>query len=67
MAGSYVLDYAARVWPKIASLRPASLFKYYEPQQVVNAGLAASDVEVFGLVAAAALLVALAAFSRRDL
>jgi ABC-2 type transport system permease protein len=67
MAGSYVLDYAARVWPKIASLRPASLFKYYEPQQVVNAGLAASDVEVFGLVAAVALLVAFAAFSRRDL
>ena len=67
MAGSYVLDYAARVWPKIASLRPASLFRYYEPQQVVTAGLGASDVEVFGLVAAVALLAAFAVFSSRDL
>jgi ABC-2 type transport system permease protein len=67
MAGSYVLDYAARVWPKIASLRPLSLFRYYEPQQVVNAGLAREDVFVFAAVAAVALSLAFAAFSRRDL
>ncbi len=67
MAGSYVLDYAARVWPAIASLRPLSLFKYYEPQRVVGAGLALSDVQVFAGVAGVALLVAFAVFSRRDL
>ncbi len=67
MAGSYVLDYAARVWPAIASLRPVSLFRYYDPQQVIRAGLDGRDAAVFGAVAAAALLVAFAAFARRDL
>lgn len=67
MAGSYVLDYAARVWPRIASLRPLSLFRYYEPQQVLTAGLARADVIVFAAVAAAALALAFAVFSRRDL
>ena len=67
MAGSYVLDYAARVWPAIASLRPLSLFRYYEPQQVLRAGLAGSDLLVFAAVAAASLLVAFVAFAFRDL
>jgi hypothetical protein len=67
MAGSYVLDYAARVWPRIASLRPLSLFRYYEPQRVLNAGLARADVIVFAAVAAVALSLAFAVFSRRDL
>jgi ABC-2 type transport system permease protein len=67
MAGSYVLDYAARVWPRIASLRPLSLFRYYEPQQVVRSGLAVRDAEVFAAVAVVALLAALVVFSRRDL
>ncbi len=67
MAGSYVLDYAARVWPAIASVRPLSLFRYYEPQQVVRSGLEAADAAVFAVVGAAALLVAFGAFSRRDL
>jgi ABC-2 type transport system permease protein len=67
MAGSYVLDYAARVWPRLASLRPLSLFRYYEPEQVLNAGLARADVIVFAAVAAVALSLAFAAFSRRDL
>ena len=67
MAASYVLDYAARVWPAISSLRPLSLFAYYEPQLVVSAGLALPDVQVFAAVAAAALALAFAAFSGRDL
>ena len=67
LAGSYVLDYAARVWPRIAVLRPLSLFRYYEPQQVVSAGLAWHDVWVPAAVAAAALLLAFAVFARRDL
>jgi ABC-2 type transport system permease protein len=67
MAGAYVLDYTARVWPRIAALRPLSLFRYYEPQRVVRSGLVGSDLLVFGAVAAAALLVAFACFARRDL
>jgi ABC-2 type transport system permease protein len=67
MAGSYVLDYAARVWPRLASLRSLSLFRYYEPEQVLNAGLARADVIVFAAVAAVALSLAFAVFSRRDL
>ena len=66
MAGSYVLDYAARVWPRITSLRPLSLFRYYEPQQVLTAGLDRADVMVFAAVAALALGLAFAVFSRRD-
>lgn len=67
LAGSYVLDYAARVWPKLAPLRPLSLFRYYEPQRLLAAGLAREDVIVFAAVAAVALLLAFAVFSRRDL
>jgi ABC-2 type transport system permease protein len=67
MAGSYVLDYAARVWPAIASLRPFSLFRYYEPQQVLRAGLAGTDLQVFAAVAGSSLLVAFGVFAFRDL
>ena len=67
LAGSYVLDYAARVWPRIAALRPWSLFRYYEPEQVVNVGLDWSDVRIPAAVGAASLLLALVAFARRDL
>ncbi len=66
-AGSYVLDYAARVWPRIASLRPLSLFGYYEPQHLMNAGLAPGAILVPAAVGAAALLLAFAVFARRDL
>ena len=67
MAGSFVLDYAARVWPTLAPLRPFSLFRYYEPQRVMSAGLAGHDLAVPAAVGAAALLLAYAVFSRRDL
>lgn len=67
MAGSYVLDYAARIWSPLAPLRPFSLFKYYEPQRVLVAGLALPDVLVPAAVGAAALAVAFAVFAGRDL
>ncbi len=67
MAGSYVLDYAARVWPAIGSLRPASLFQYYDPQSVLRVGIAPADAAVFVAVGAAALLVAFLVFAWRDL
>jgi len=67
LAGSYVLDYVARVWPRLAALRPASLFRYYEPQRLVTAGFRGGDVVVPVAVGAAALVLALAVFARRDL
>lgn len=67
LAGSFVLDYAARVWPTLAPLRPLSLFRYYEPQRVVSAGLALHDVVVLAAVGTAAILLAFVAFARRDL
>lgn len=68
LAGSYVVDYLARVWPAIAFLRPLTLFRYFEPQRIVREGGAAPlDVTVLACAGAAALLLAFAAFARRDL
>lgn len=67
VAGAYVLDYAARVWPSIAWLRPLSLFRYYQPQQLMTSGLALGHLAILGSVGLAALLLALAVFARRDL
>jgi ABC-2 type transport system permease protein len=67
LAGSYVLDYLARVWSAIAFLRPLSLFRYYEPQRILREGVAAQDIAVLAAVGAAGLVLAFAAFARRDL
>ncbi len=68
LAGSYVLDYLARVWSAVAALRPLSLFRYYEPQRILREGGAAgADVAVLAGVGAVALLLAFAVFGRRDL
>jgi len=68
LAGSYVLDYLARVWSTIGFLRPLSLFRYFEPQRILReGGVAASDAAVLGAVCAVALLLAFAAFARRDI
>lgn len=67
LAASFVLEYLSRLWKPIASLRPASLFAYYQPHQVVSSGVGASDLIRLTMVAAAALLGALLVFRRRDL
>ena len=67
LAGSYVLDYLARVWTAIAFLRPLSLFRYHEPQRVLRDGLVAGDILVLSAVGAVALAAAFAVFARRDL
>ncbi len=67
LACSYVLDYLARVWTTIASLRPLSSFRYYEPQRILREGVASADVAVLAAVGAAGLLLAYAVFARRDL
>jgi len=69
LAGSYVLDYLARVWSAIGVLRPLSLFRYYEPQRLLRDGIAVGggDVLVLTAVGAVALAAAFAVFARRDL
>ena len=67
MVASYVLDYAARVWSRLAPIRPLSLFRYYEPQRLLSSGLAGEDVLVFAAVAVVALAAAFVVFARRDL
>ena len=67
LAGSYVLDYLGRVWSAIAFLRPLSVFRYYEPQRILREGVVVQDVAVLAAVGAAGLVLAFAAFARRDL
>ena len=67
LAGSYVLDYLARVWSAIGFLRPLSLFRYYEPQRILREGVSTGDVAVLAVVGAVALAAAFAVFGRRDL
>lgn len=68
LAGSYVTDYLARVWPTIGFLRPFTLFRYFEPQRILREGGATPlDVAVLACAGAVALLLAFAAFARRDL
>ncbi|MBI4543479.1 MAG: ABC transporter permease subunit [Gemmatimonadetes bacterium] len=67
IAFSFVLEYLARLWDRIGSLRPLSLFTYYQPQGILRNGLAPGDGLVLAAVGAVALAAALAVFQRRDL
>ncbi|HEX5071258.1 MAG TPA: hypothetical protein VFV78_13665 [Vicinamibacterales bacterium] len=67
IAGSFVLDYVARLWAPAARLRPLSLFRYYEPQAIVGAGVSTGAVIVLVCTTIAAFLIALAIAGRRDL
>ncbi|MEK6770003.1 MAG: ABC transporter permease subunit [Gemmatimonadota bacterium] len=67
IALSFVLDYLARAWDKMAPFRFLSLFRYYEPSRILRDGLGGTDAVVLASVAAAGLLVAFTVFQRRDL
>jgi len=67
LAASFVLEYLSRLWKPIASLRPLSLFAYYQPHQIISTGVPGNDLIRLTLISIAALLVALAVFRRRDL
>jgi len=68
LAGSYVTEYLSRVWPAIGFLRPFTLFRYFEPQRILREGGATPlDVTVLACAGGVALLLAYAAFGRRDL
>jgi len=67
VAGSFALDYVARLWEPIGWMRRLSLFRYFRPTEIVMTGVAAVDVVVLAGVAAGGLLAALVLFQRRDL
>lgn len=67
LAGSFVLDYLARVWTLIGPLRHLSLFMYFQPQVVLRSGVAPVDVVVLGGVAVLCTAGALLLFGGRDL
>ena len=67
IAGSFVLEYLARVWKPMSAFHPLSLFAYYDPQRIVRVGCATSDIAKLVGVAVVALAVAVVVFKRRDL
>lgn len=67
IAGSFVLDYVARLWTPAARLRPLSLFRYYEPQVIFASGAATAAIVVLALTIVAAAAAALVILARRDL
>jgi ABC-2 type transport system permease protein len=67
IAGSFVLEYLARLWKPMTSFRRLSLFAYYTPQHIVSTGSKPGDVAVLVAVMCVALIAALIVFRRRDL
>ena len=67
IAGSFVLEYLARIWKPMSAFRPFSLFTYYDPQRLVRVGVDAADVVKLVGVTMVALAVAVVVFRRRDL
>ncbi len=67
IAGSFVLDYVARLWTPMNWARPFSLFRYYEPQAIFASGLSARTLTVLGGVVLVSLVMAIVTFGRRDL
>jgi ABC-type transport system involved in multi-copper enzyme maturation permease subunit len=67
IAGSFVLDYLARLWAPIVRLRPLSLFRYYEPQVIFASGVPTGAVVVLVSTLVASLIAGLVILARRDL
>ena len=67
VATSFVLDFLARLWTPLQGLRPLSLFAYYRPADIVQAGVTLSDPAVLGGVAIIGIAAAVLVFGRRDL
>ena len=64
---SFVLDFLARVWAPVEWMRPLSLFSYFQPADIVQAGLTAPDPAALAVVAIVTTAAAAVVFTRRDL
>ncbi len=67
IAGSFVLDYVARLWTPVVATRPASLFRYYEPPVILMSGIPILTIVVLAGVLGVSLALAVAVVGRRDL
>jgi ABC-type transport system involved in multi-copper enzyme maturation permease subunit len=67
LAASFVLEYLGRLWPAISTLRPLSLFRYYEVQNILASGLPRTSILVFGVTIIGGVLLSILAIQRRDL
>lgn len=64
---SYFLDVLGSLWPDAKGLQPFSLFNYVDPKSVLAGFPARGDFALLAGVTAAAVVVALVIFPRRDL
>jgi ABC-type transport system involved in multi-copper enzyme maturation permease subunit len=65
---SYLLDFSAVWWPRIAAVHPWTLFYYCIPNKILRAGAPAPlDLIVLGSVTALSLALALRLWRRKDL
>jgi len=67
VAGSFVLDYVARLWAPIARTRPLSLFRYYEPPVILVSGIPSITLVVLSSVLIVSVTLAIVIVQRRDL
>lgn len=67
IASTFVLEYLARLWAPIASLRPLSPFAWYRASQIVAHGVSSADLVRLTALAVIAAGGALVWFTRRDL
>ena len=67
IATSFVLEFLSRVWAPVQGLRPLSLFAYYRPAEIVQAGVPLGDPAVLAGVTLLGLAAAVLVFRRRDL
>ncbi len=67
LLGMYVANFLVQIWPPAAPVGDYLLFRYYAPgKMLLTNTVSALNFQVLGAVAAAGLLVALIAFSRRN-
>ena len=67
IATSFVLEFLSRVWTPVEGLRPLSLFAYYRPAEIVQAGVRLGDVAVLAGATLLGIAAAVLVFKRRDL
>lgn len=64
---SFVVVFISQIWAPAETIRPLSLFTYFQPQEIVVKGVAAKDIVVLAVVTVAGLAAAIGVFQRRDL
>ena len=64
---SFVVLFLSQIWPPAETVRPLSLFTYFQPQEIVSHGAGTTAIGVLAAVAVAGLAAAIGVFQRRDL